>query len=224
MVFLNERLSSDYDFYLSLQILPPVERLCDPIEGTERSRLAEILGLDASRFRTQQAILENEREFHSFESQVSDAERFRLCEPLKIRCRICKEEQPFGGLMDNRNGMLKLSGIHCATTACAALISPASVQLQVENQVRAHINQFYESWVVCDDQSCGNRTRMVGVFGRRCLKPDCRGRMHNEVTLLNMICPRPLILSGGCSFPTRGYTTKCSIISRSLMLRRLGRR
>lgn len=34
----------DYDHYLSQQIFPPVERLCDPIEGTDRARLAECLG------------------------------------------------------------------------------------------------------------------------------------------------------------------------------------
>lgn len=35
---------ADYDFYLSQQVLPPIERLCEPIEGTDRSRLAECLG------------------------------------------------------------------------------------------------------------------------------------------------------------------------------------
>jgi DNA polymerase alpha subunit A len=34
----------DFQHYLSQQVLPPVERLCDPIEGTDRSRLAECLG------------------------------------------------------------------------------------------------------------------------------------------------------------------------------------
>lgn len=34
----------DYEYYLSQQILPPVERLCEPIEGTDRARLAECLG------------------------------------------------------------------------------------------------------------------------------------------------------------------------------------
>jgi len=38
-------LLSDYEYYLSNQILPPIERLCDPIEGTDRSRLAECLGM-----------------------------------------------------------------------------------------------------------------------------------------------------------------------------------
>jgi DNA polymerase alpha subunit A len=38
----------DFEFYLSQQILPPIERLCEPIEGTDRARLAECLGqLDA---------------------------------------------------------------------------------------------------------------------------------------------------------------------------------
>lgn len=36
---------SDYDHYLSHQVLPPIERLCEPIEGTDRARLAECLGM-----------------------------------------------------------------------------------------------------------------------------------------------------------------------------------
>ena len=35
---------ADYQYYLSHQVLPPIERLCEPIEGTERARLAECLG------------------------------------------------------------------------------------------------------------------------------------------------------------------------------------
>ena len=37
-------LSIDYEHYLANQILPPIERLCEPIEGTDRARLAECLG------------------------------------------------------------------------------------------------------------------------------------------------------------------------------------
>lgn len=36
---------TDYEYYLVHQILPPIERLCDPIEGTDRARLAECLGM-----------------------------------------------------------------------------------------------------------------------------------------------------------------------------------
>lgn len=36
--------------YLSQQIVPPVSRLCEPIEGTSMAVLAEKMGLDASKF------------------------------------------------------------------------------------------------------------------------------------------------------------------------------
>lgn len=40
----RESLSVDYEYYITSQVLPPVERLCDNIEGTDRARLAECLG------------------------------------------------------------------------------------------------------------------------------------------------------------------------------------
>lgn len=40
----SNEFSIDYEHYLAQQVLPPIERLCDPIEGTDRARLAECLG------------------------------------------------------------------------------------------------------------------------------------------------------------------------------------
>lgn len=80
-----------------------------------------------------------------------------------------------------QSGMVRGTGVHCGKEDCQASLNIASIQVQVENQLRAAISKFYEGWLVCDDASCGNRTRMLSVVGRRCLKPDCRGRMHNEV-------------------------------------------
>jgi DNA polymerase alpha subunit A len=40
----NYQYFADYDYYLSHQVFPPIERLCEPIEGTDKSRLAECLG------------------------------------------------------------------------------------------------------------------------------------------------------------------------------------
>ena len=39
----------DVEWYLTNQILPPVSRLCEPIEGTSPAQLATQLGIDASR-------------------------------------------------------------------------------------------------------------------------------------------------------------------------------
>ena len=99
----------DYDYYLSNQILPPIERLCEPIEGTDRSRLAEclgmfltlyknlklesFLGLDPTRFRTSSGS--DERTFSALDAQISDAERFRDATPFRVRCRHCQGQLAF---------------------------------------------------------------------------------------------------------------------------------
>jgi DNA polymerase elongation subunit (family B) len=43
-------LTLDYEWYLSTQILPPIARLCEPIEGTSPAILSERLGLDSSKY------------------------------------------------------------------------------------------------------------------------------------------------------------------------------
>ena len=41
----NGQLRIDFDFYLAQQILPSIDRLCAPISGTDKARLAEYLGM-----------------------------------------------------------------------------------------------------------------------------------------------------------------------------------
>ena len=76
----------DFEYYISQQILPPIERLCDPIEGTDRSRLAECLGLDPSRFRSHVGGDGEDRAFGTLESQMSDHIRFKDCKLLTVLC------------------------------------------------------------------------------------------------------------------------------------------
>jgi len=47
-ILLSKCVLADYEYYLAHQILPPIERLCDPIEGTDRARLAECLGMSSA--------------------------------------------------------------------------------------------------------------------------------------------------------------------------------
>ncbi|KAL6580137.1 hypothetical protein OROMI_008161 [Orobanche minor] len=46
----NESWAIDIDYYLAQQIHPMISRLCESIQGTSPSRLAECLGLDPSKF------------------------------------------------------------------------------------------------------------------------------------------------------------------------------
>lgn len=83
-----------------------------------------------------------------------------------------------------QNKLITPTGVICSNSACAVPITAASLQTQLEIQVRAHIAKFYQGWMVCDDVVCGKRTRMMRVYGRRCLSPGCRGIMSFEVSLI----------------------------------------
>ncbi|KAH9849847.1 hypothetical protein C2E23DRAFT_887828 [Lenzites betulinus] len=174
----SDKFKIDYEHYLSQQILPPIERLCEPIEGTDRARLAECLGLDPNRYRSAAGGEAEERYFGTLDSLMSDAERFKDADPLIIRCRSCKNDVTFAPLADREKSPVQSGGVKCPQ--CRNALTTASVQTQLEAQIRTHIARYYEGWTVCDDPTCGNRTRMMGVYGRRCLRPGCRGTVSFE--------------------------------------------
>ena len=76
-------------------------------------------------------------------------------------------------------------GLVCPS--CKEPLGEGSLQVQLEVQIRKHIARYYEGWVVCDDSVCGYRTRMMRVYGRKCLRPECRGTMSSEVNVLSFI-------------------------------------
>ena len=65
---------------------------------------------------------------------------------------------------------------------CEAPLGNESMQVQLEVQIREYISKYYEGWTVCDDPTCRNRAKMMGVYGRRCLRPGCRGSVTFEVS------------------------------------------
>lgn len=180
----------DVEWYIGKQIFPPVERLCANITGTSTAQLAEQLGLDVRRYSSNQggqgrgAGASDDLEIHPLESQIPDAVRFADCARLELRCRACKAVAPFEGLLaPGSRGRIAASGVQCPS--CHKTLSTLSVVAQVEHAIRVQTARYYEGWLVCDDSSCGNRTRQMSVYGTRCLGPkglarDCLGRMRYE--------------------------------------------
>ena len=127
-----------------------------------------------------------EREFHTLDSQLTDADRFREVDPLTLTCRHCGQTSSFGGLLvpaaDRPADTAQITGdgLRCSSPTCAAPLEITSILVQLELAVRTHIGRFYAGWLVCDDPSCANRTRMMSVLGRRCLRPACRGTVRYE--------------------------------------------
>lgn len=192
----DSELKPDIDYYLHKQILPPVERLCAPISLTNVTRLAECLGLDTSKYRVSTAGGNNgnsaqEEVIKPLDSQVPDHVRFADCAPLRFRClsSACRSKttvEPivFRSLLEDAEaGVVTHSGLSCP--ACHTNLSNLSAVCQLEHQIRGLLAQYYEGWLVCDDPSCGNKTRSMSVYGHRCLGPrglgrGCLGRMQWE--------------------------------------------
>jgi DNA polymerase alpha subunit A len=190
-------LKVDVDYYLHKQILPPVERLCAPISGTNVTQLADCLGLDTSKYRvsTVSGSYENAEEaIQPLESQIPDAIRFKDATALFLRCRACKTVSTFRGLAasvslsaEERASAAQLAndGFKCPVSSCGTYLTPLSVAAQLDCQVKAHIARYYAGWLVCDEPTCGQRTRQMCVYGHRCLGPKglasgCVGTMRPE--------------------------------------------
>lgn len=180
-------LQVDVEWYIGKQIFPPVERLCANITGTSTSQLAEQLGLDIRKYANNSSSNQNgaggnDLEIHPLESQIPDEVRFADCARLSLRCRQCRVSSPFEGLLESKQ--ITPQGVSCPK--CAAAIPNLSIVAQVEAAVRAQTSRYYEGWLVCDDASCGLRTRQMSVYGTRCLGPTglasgCLGRMRYEM-------------------------------------------
>ncbi|KAJ1580306.1 hypothetical protein NDA11_003538 [Ustilago hordei] len=189
----DSELKVDYEHYLALQLLPPVERLCESIEGTDRSRLAECLGLDPTKYShstTSSAgagVGAGETEFATLDSQIPDQVRFAQCEPLTLTCPSCRQRSTFLGpahrptsttpriLTDATNtkeetrNAISTSGIRCTNATCSLPLPLATVTIQLELSIRTHISRYYAGWTECSDRNCASRTRMASVYAKRCL-------------------------------------------------------
>lgn len=183
----DANLLPDIDWYIGKQIFPPVERLCANIVGTSTAQLAEQLGLDARRynsFQNQRSAASDDLEIHPLESQIPDDVRFADCKRLSLRCRKCKTNTTFEGLL-NSPERVSNAGVVCS--GCGATMSTLSVVAQVEHAIRQETTRYYEGWLVCNEPQCEVRTRQMSVYGKFCLGPqgyakDCRGEMHYEYT------------------------------------------
>lgn len=179
-------LHPDIEYYLLKQIFPPIERLCAPIPGTDSVRLAECLGLDTRKYQINTSGSNNQQnaEICPLESQIPESVRFQDAARLTLRCRSCQESAPFEGLCTSA-AMCSPTGLVCVNSECQKPFSTISIIAQLENQIRAQTSQYYEGWLVCDDPSCGNRTRHISVYGHRCLgqrgrAEGCLGKMGYE--------------------------------------------
>lgn len=172
----KEQRQIDVEYYLQNQIFTVISRLFENVEEADVCKLAACLGVEAPKARQLNRSTTSHNSFVPFESQLSDEERFKDCQPLKLLCHECQHETPYRGV---DKAVLTLRGIECLS--CKTPITGLRLNSQVEMSIRRHIARYYESWLKCDDAACGIVTREIGVTGgKRCYAKDgtCRGSLH----------------------------------------------
>jgi DNA polymerase alpha subunit A len=188
-------LKPDIEWYLVQQILPPVARLCEPIEGASQQILAEKLGLDSTRYnhsaRSSSEINDDDLINYTPASYLSDEERFKDVEKLKVYCSACKVSSEFPGVFyehkDETSGATTLvTGLRCTNPACPKPMfwgqpNHMACFAQISNTasfwMRGLMTKYYEGLVRCDEPGCGLETRQLSVVGAVCLNRGCTGRM-----------------------------------------------
>ena len=154
-------LKVDLHYYLSQQIHPVISRLCAPIEQTDGAMMAECLGLDSNKFKSQARGADDDFDdtFGGGAFAMDDDERFADCEPLTLKTRS-GEEFDFCGVRAILDGKVRVEDALAPSTpdvgkentpvsqGKAAMIPTNSLdEATLSNQVilaaRERIKEFY---------------------------------------------------------------------------------
>lgn len=159
----REGLKLDLNFYLKSQIHPPLCRLCESLMDsqspyTDSYRLAEAIGLDASKLPTNSFDRSN---FDQPEANFEFGEaKYEQCEPLKYECPHCKD-----------NILSKDSSCKCQNK-----IHQVNA---IDQLVRKSLHRYYSNWSVCT--GCQKRTRQIPQMVKgmpKCI--ECKGFLIPE--------------------------------------------
>lgn len=194
----NKDLKIDVLYYLEQQIHPVISRLCEPIEGTDAASIAGCLGLDPNKYARILSIKGEADEFTQYSLGRKYEERFKDCERFSFICSDCKQNVLVEGLRhknpDGKPGVLVLE--RCSNPNCTSI--PMDNLWYIQNQlsivIRAHIRKYYEGWMICEDPTCGYRTRLINpnfVKGfpecRQCQRSVVRKEI-SSLALYNQLC------------------------------------
>lgn len=159
-----KNLSVDTNYYLAFQIHPVVFRLCEPIDGTDASRIAECLGLDPNKYKASAIKVQRERNDEATvgESIIkSSTEKYKMCEKFKFKCVGCKTENIMASALKRHETQMIPVLDKCTNNECtvAPLEYVDSIKNQIILEMRKFIRRFYENWLVCDEATCNYNTR-----------------------------------------------------------------
>ena len=184
-------LKPDIDWYLAQQILPPISRLCEPIDGTSQNMIAQKLGLDSSKYKNivNNNVFVEDSDLVNYvpASNLLDSERFKDVDKLHLTCSSCGERNEFRGIFFCDENSTKRSGLTCPNSKCPSPnfwgeSNHIGCFSRIFNELilshRHKCQMYYSGIIKCDDPTCGLETRQLSVLGGVCLARGCTGTMR----------------------------------------------
>ncbi|CAH9145538.1 unnamed protein product [Cuscuta epithymum] len=204
----NEKWIIDIDYYLAQQIHPVVARLCASVQGTSPARLADCLGLDASRFQNKSSNTVSDDPSSSLLCAVNDEERYQGCEPLVLMCPGCSASIECPSIFNSICSSIsqkpadlqsekpavefwhKLQCPKCPEESGTGKLSPSLLANQVKRQAEGFVSTYYRGLMLCDDETCNYTSRslnlrVIGDSERGTVCPNyprCEGHLQRKYT------------------------------------------
>lgn len=198
-------LEIDREWYLTNQILPPVQRLCDVIKETSLEKLADCLGLDSTKYKGiennggSMQDMEEDDEFEIINLNDYSA-KYAACSSYKITCGYCKTSFNHYGVFKSTN----TSSLECPTPNCEGLVKEeyekrdlARLQNQSRLAARTFITKYYDMVYSCTDTMCRHTVNYVPAKGfNQCTIRGCTGGyaplfseklLHNELSNIDFL-------------------------------------
>ncbi len=179
----NPSLSIDVQWYLAQQIHPPVARLCECIEGTDSSRLALCLGLDARKFAIHSSRNSANQDTDSprLISMLPDEEKYESVQKLHLTCIQCSQQFELTSVIKmSSDSNSSVHGMQCPR--CSQIIKPQAAYCQVLALIRECLGKYHDYWLECDEPGCKVQTRRMRVYETRCINDNCRGSMRPKIS------------------------------------------
>lgn len=145
------------------------------IQGTDSAQIADCLGLDSSKF-IHRALQSGDGENRQVVNTLAEEEKYKDVEKITITCKNISCKKSFS--VDPKPQANILLCPFCLNQQSLEYISNV-----IDLFARKFINKYYQQFLICEEQSCQNRTRFL-FFKKdspKCTIPGCKGSLHLEV-------------------------------------------
>jgi DNA polymerase alpha subunit A len=160
----ENKLVIDIDWYITQQLLPPITRLIEHIEGIEVDFVAQCLGVDGKKYKFNAHVRDENDGENAIANPIMKTEtteklQGRSVASLKIQCPFCDESYDFPEIFHrDEEKDPKKQGPKLASNVCKKCTSIIPDQY-IANRVQLFLKQlaamYYRGSYTCREPSCG---------------------------------------------------------------------